>query len=408
MKILHILSQTPDFTGSGKFIQEMIRQSSCKGHDNFLLAGSQKDFHVPATLVGQNQHELVRFDGVELDFAIPGMSDIMPYSSTRFSCMTPQQLSDYKAVFLKKINTVLENYRPDIIHAHHLWIASAMARRAAQDIPMLATCHGTCLRQHHLCPSISLEIKAQLKQIDQVIALSQDQKNLIHSTLGFKSDKISVISGGYNKDIFYTAPKSFDGTVHLLYAGKISTPKGVPWLLKSLEKISHLPFKLHMAGSAAEEEKRYCLSLARSFGDQIQYHGTLTHQQLGDLMRKAHLFILPSFYEGLPLVLMEALACGCRIITTSLPGVHEIFTQAHPYMVKMIDLPELETIDQPYKKDEPALERKLAGLIETSVLEIVDRPVPDEGYIQKAVEEFTWEKIFFKVESVYRQLTRAN
>ncbi|MDZ7663922.1 MAG: glycosyltransferase [Desulfotignum sp.] len=44
------------------------------------------------------------------------------------------------------------------------------------------------------------------------------------------------------------------------------------------------------------------------------YHGPLSHDDLGDLLRHAHVFVLPSFYEGLPLVLMEALACGCRLV----------------------------------------------------------------------------------------------
>ncbi len=67
------------------------------------------------------------------------------------------------------------------------------------------------------------------------------------------------------------------------------------------------------------------------------------------------MFILPSFYEGLPLVLMEALACGCRIIATALPGVHDIFKTDYPEMVRVIKLPLLETIDKPFEKDEKAI-----------------------------------------------------
>lgn len=44
MKILHIISLAPDFTGSGKFIQQMIFQSRKKGYANFLVAGGRKYF----------------------------------------------------------------------------------------------------------------------------------------------------------------------------------------------------------------------------------------------------------------------------------------------------------------------------------------------------------------------------
>ena len=46
-------------------------------------------------------------------------------------------------------------------------------------------------------------------------------------------------------------------------------------------------------------------------------------------MRRCAVCVLPSFYEGVPLVLVEAAACGCRIVATALPGVIE---QIAPYL----------------------------------------------------------------------------
>ncbi len=135
--------------------------------------------------------------------------------------------------------------------------------------------------------------------------------------------------------------------MEILYAGKLSVAKGVPWLLKSLEKIKKLSFKLHIAGNGSGEEKNLCLSLVQNLGSKVEYHGPLSHDRLADLMRKCHLFVLPSFYEGVPLVLIEALACGCRILATSLPGVKQILGTHSGDQFGLIDLPELETIDQP-------------------------------------------------------------
>jgi len=407
MKILHIISQPPDFTGSGKYIQEIILQGARRSHDNYLLAGAQADFNTSPSLIAQDHTLFVRFDGIDLGFPIPGMSDIMPYKSSLFSMLDERKLSAYRMAFEKKIKTAINQFKPDLIHTHHLWAVSALTKKIAKDIPVVTTCHGTCLRQHHNCPDISKEILTDLQKIDRVIALSCDQKQLVIKTLSIDPEKISIISGGYNKDCFYCEPKSFEGTVELLYAGKISSPKGVPWLLKSLCLIRELPFRFHMAGNATDEEKLFCLSLADRLGSKALYHGPLSHEDLSDLMRKAHVFILPSFFEGLPLVLMEALACGCRIITTALPGVHEMFKSGHPEMVRLVKLPKLEAIDKPFKKDEKAMENELSTTIKEFISLVEKHPQPDMEYVQSNSSVFTWEKIFSKIDSVYKDLYRG-
>ncbi len=401
MKILHIISQAPDFTGSGKFIQEIIRHSNNHGHDNFLVAGVQADFEMPGSLLEKENCIFVRFDGKDLVFPIAGMSDIMPYQSSVFSKLNREDIQAYKKAFTIKIQHAIEQFKPDILHTHHLWIVSSVARKIAPGIPMVTTCHGTCLRQHYLCPGLGKSMTETLQEIDQVIALSCDQKENIVNTLGIDPLKIDVVSGGYNKDFFFYRPKVFNGVVELVYAGKISTPKGVPWLLKSLRHIKEMPFRLHMAGSSSDSETQKCLGLAEDLKGKVIYHGPLSHEKLGSVMRQSHVFVLPSFFEGLPLVLMEALACGCRIMATDLPGVKEIFGTESTLMVKMIPLPELETIDSPYKKDEKQLELILAEALKQQITAVQKSVEPDEDYIRSMASEFTWEKIFSKIETIY-------
>ncbi len=402
MKILHIISQAPDFTGSGKFIQQIIFQSRRKGYANFLVAGVQKNFTLPEDLIEPSHCCFVRFDGKDLDFPIPGMSDVMPYESRVFSRMGQQDLAAYHQVFETKIRQAIDRFQPDIIHTHHLWIVTAIARRINFGIPMVTSCHGTCLRQHILGPKIGSSLTDDLKNIDHVIALSQSQKQEIVRTIGTDPESIHVVSGGYNDACFFHAPKAYDGVVEMVYAGKLSSAKGVPWLLNSLARIRHLPFRLHMAGSSSRYEKNRCLALAGNLGEKVVYHGPLGHDELGDILRKAHVFVLPSFYEGLPLVLMEALACGCRLITTALPGVKELLTDECNTMVKLLDLPPLETIDTPFEADIPDLEVRLAAVLAQSIHEVQTCAEPDWDYACTKTFPYTWEKIFSKIDQVYQ------
>ena len=79
MRILHLISQKPDFTGSGKYVQEMIRQGRSRGHEPFLIAGVCADFAVPEELMQPGMFRVIRFDGHDLGFPVMGMSDVMPY-----------------------------------------------------------------------------------------------------------------------------------------------------------------------------------------------------------------------------------------------------------------------------------------------------------------------------------------
>ena len=403
MRILHIISQKPDYTGSGKYVQEMIRQGRGRGHEPFLIAGVCADFMVPGNLIQAGGCRVVRFDGHDLAFPVMGMSDVMPYESTVCSALSRLQIIEYKTVFARIIGAAVADFAPDVIHSNHLWMATAVAREVAPHLPLVTTCHGSCLRQHRLCPELGASLKESLRGIDRIIALFEGQKREIVELLSVEPGKVDVISGGFNELCFYAGEDEDDtGAVQILYAGKLDSSKGVPWLLKALKRIRQ-PWHLHLVGAGSGPEKDLCLELAASHGDRVTVHGLLSHEKLGALMRRCDIFALPSFFEGLPLVLLEALACGCRIVTTDLPGARELFAEPHPSMVRMVELPDLETVDRPYKADEPLLEQRLAEALEASMADVMNGVGLDRDYVRRITGPFTWEDIFTRIEAVYRR-----
>lgn len=403
MRILHLISQKPDYTGSGKYVQEMIRQGRGRGHEPFLIAGVCADFTIPEELMPPGRFRVIRFDGHDLGFPVMGMSDVMPYESSVCSSLTRLQIIEYKTAFSRVINAAVADFAPDMIHSNHLWMATAVAREVAPHVPLVTTCHGSCLRQHRFCPELGASLKGSLCGIDRIIALFGQQKTDIVELLGIDPDRVDVISGGFNELCFYAEEDESDSdAAQLLYAGKLDSSKGVPWLLRSLKRVE-APWHLHLVGAGSGSEKELCLDLAASLGGRVTVHGVLSHEKLGGLMRRCDIFVLPSFFEGLPLVLLEAMACGCRIVTTDLPGARELFAEPHPHMVRMVELPRLETVDRPYKADEPLLENRLAEALEKSILHVMEGVRPDEEYIRRITEPYTWEKIFLRIEGVYNR-----
>lgn len=98
---------------------------------------------------------------------------------------------------------------------------------------------------------------------------------------------------------------------------------------------------------------------------------------------------------------MEALACGCRILTTDLPGVKEILSPPDDDLIHFFPLPPLETLDKPHEKDVPGLEEGLARRLEHIIRLILDSPEPEMGLAAAKTGPYTWEKVFARIERVY-------
>ena len=406
MKILHILSQRPDSTGSGYYLQNIVRLAEQAGHRNYLLSALPLGEDMQLRGVVASNMKFVRFNGGDLDYAIPGMSDVMPYESSKFSELTEAQITSYENAFAEKIRYAARVFQPDIVHSHHLWLATAVARQILPEMPLVTTCHSTDLRQFMQCRNLRSRVLSHCRGIDRILSLSSDQTGKISDLYGIKKNRIDIIGGGFDAELFKRADKPMPPPVQILYAGKLSYAKGVDLLLESCLRLTTLPIHLHLAGSGTGEEEARCLELAKELGSDITVHGRIEQHQLAPLMGICHLFILPSFYEGLPLVLLEALSTGCRIITTDLPGCQELLAQADVNLVEFIELPSMERIDRPSSRDADRFRSDLAGAIENMVQRILRDSTAGEAEIDRLISTSTWDSVFARIETTYRNVIK--
>jgi glycosyltransferase involved in cell wall biosynthesis len=130
-------------------------------------------------------------------------------------------------------------------------------------------------------------------------------------------------------------------------------------------------------------------------------HGAVTQDVFADLVGQSHILILPSFYEGLPLVLLEGLAAGCRIVATDLPGVKELMGNFSEDYIRLVKTPRLQNMDQPYAEDERAFEDNLSQAIRSQMQAVLRSPQIDLTAFQAQISSFTWRSIFKRVEEVY-------
>lgn len=409
MNILHIISQHPGSTGSGIYLQNLLRQAEACGHRNYLIAGISSGMAPPRLDgVGAECCRFIRFAEGDLDFAIPGMSDVMPYASSRFGDLPPEAISRYEQVFALKIMEMVETFAVDVVHSHHLWLVSAVARRALPEMPMVTSCHSTELRQFVQCPHLSGRVLEDCRRIDRILALSENQAEQIIRLYAVDREKITIVGSGFDDRLFTFADKPAAGPVQFLYAGKLSHAKGVDWLLRVFGGLDAGTAHLHLAGSGIGEEARECLELAGNLGARLTVHGALSQQELASLMQRCHVFILPSFYEGLPLVLLEAMASGCRIVTTALPGCRELLAEVAGDLVEFVELPSMATVDRPGPRDWEKLDTDLREAVFAMVDRVHHSPSLQQGDTRKITDRSSWRVVFRRIEDAYARAMRCH
>jgi glycosyltransferase involved in cell wall biosynthesis len=126
-------------------------------------------------------------------------------------------------------------------------------------------------------------------------------------------------------------------------------------------------------------------------------HGRLDQAALADLFRRCRVFALPSFYEGLPLVLVEALACGCRLVATDLPGVREEIAGRLGDGLSLVPCPRLARVDVPREEDLP---RFVDGLVE-ALRSALAAPPPAVG---NSLAPFRWGAVFARIEKLWKEV----
>ncbi len=404
MRVLHLLSQRPSLTGSGVTLDAVVRCAAETGWEQQVVIGVPLDDGSP-TVGGLDQPRIhpLRFGGDDIPFPVPGMSDVMPYPSTVFGTMTDPQISTYLDRWRRHIAEVVAGFKPHIIHSHHIWLMSSLLKDLAPTTPVVTHCHATGLRQMRLVPDLATGVRVGCARNDGFFVLHRQHAHDLAKELAIPADRIHVIGAGYREDLFSQTQMIHDRSPALLYIGKYSSAKGLPSLLDAFERLSskHPVLSLHIAGDGSGPEADALRRRMVGMSPGVVLHGQLPQTALSALMRRSTICVLPSFYEGLPLVLVEALACGCRLVATDLPGVAKELAPRIGTALDLVELPSMAGIDTPVESELSAFVARLEAGIERA---INAPPLPEQTDILKT---FTWPAVFDRIERVWRQLINA-
>lgn len=370
--ILLLSAQKPDNTGSGVFLKELAGAFARMGHAVRIVAGiSAEDEFAFGPGIGFRP---VRFETGELPFPVVGMSDEMPYRATRYRDLDADMVRAFFAAFDEAIDEVLANFRPDIAFSNHLYLLTAHVVERDLGFPVIGMCHGSEIRQIRKNALEREAIRRGVRGLAGIMALHEAQKADIVAEYGVPESLVTVTGTGYNRAIFQMEgadpQKERTRGRTLVFAGKVTAAKGVRSLLRALELLEDARgVRLTMAGGyATREEYDSIIAQARAGSAQVAFPGRMSQADLARAYRESDVFVLPSFYEGLPLVVVEALACGCKVVVTDLPGIRPwLSANAPDAPVWYVAPPAMRNVDEPEPESLPAFERALADAIERAL-----------------------------------------
>ncbi len=187
----------------------------------------------------------------------------------------------------------------------------------------------------------------------------------------------------------------------MVYAGKLSYSKGIMSLLRVFDKLKDkYNVRLTLVGSGTGEEEKSIKELGISLG--VELLGEVTQKNLGKIFKESDIFVLPSFYEGLSLVTIEALASGLLVVATEIPGLKSnlgiIINDSR--VIEYVKLPSMIQVDKPLEGELLLFEDRFQDAIERQI-ERIYKSYRIDYDIKEEIKRMSWENIFNKIERYF-------
>jgi glycosyltransferase involved in cell wall biosynthesis len=252
---------------------------------------------------------------------------------------------DLKALSLRMYTLRLAGYlkrnRPEVLLAQgsECGVSAVLARLIARVPTRIVTsCHGTLSRAVANTTDFKVRFLPWLMRLtfpfaDGVVAVSEGVAGDLSATLGFPRESIRVI---YNPSVtdsllsFHSERPSHpfwqSGVPVLVAVGRMVLAKNFPGLIQAFQKaLEKREMRLVVIGDGPERGRLERMVDELGIGEFVHFPGFL--EPPWQWMIHSDLFVLSSSWEGLPTVLIEALALGCRIVSTDCPsGPREILS----------------------------------------------------------------------------------
>jgi L-malate glycosyltransferase len=330
---------TPDHPYYGVFIREHAKAVRAAGNEVAVLDVPG----VPAPVRG-----LWRMQE-ELD---PGLTEGIPTYHVASRWIVTRRLarisywisySNYVLSVLRAMRRLRRSgFRPDVIHAH-VYSAGVPAVIAGKllRLPVVITEHSTAFPQRTLDAGAAKKARFAFGRAGRVLPVCSFLQDAIEA-YGVRAD-FEVVPNAVDSSVFFTDPrrKRGRGPRRLLFVGNLEPTehKGFPTLVAALASLPgpRRNWHLDVVGDGPSRQHYERMVEAAGLTDAVTFVGRLSKPAVAETMRSADLFVLPSRFENLPCVIIEAMASGLPVLSTRVGGISEMVTDQDGILVPPAD-----------------------------------------------------------------------
>jgi teichuronic acid biosynthesis glycosyltransferase TuaC len=316
---LHVLTLTPFFPSagdevSGCFVAESLEQLKQSGIESTVIAVTPihyvRKYPSPAAPA-----EWVRYAQLPGNF---GLSRAGKFLYSRLMGKVPK----------------LHAVKPiDVIHAHAALPCGHAAALLSKKmkIPFVVTLHGLDVFNTCFLGGIPAEWRRQVsvdvyRAAKTVICISGKVQEILKTGMP-RATSSTIVYNGTNAAFFSSAlGESEQQELEILTIGNLIPSKGHELVLQAFERIrSSFPqLRCRVIGDGPDRARLESLTRDLGIGDRVQFVGRQSRADVAEAMRRCSIFALPSRYEGLGCVYLEAMSCAKPVIACRGQGIDEV------------------------------------------------------------------------------------
>jgi glycosyltransferase involved in cell wall biosynthesis len=174
---------------------------------------------------------------------------------------------------------------------------------------------------------------------------------------GVPSEKIHTMILGVQLETFRQTAEPPSDSFEVLFAGSVTFRKGIPYLLEAFRTLQHPRKRLRLVGSVSQEIRPYLKT--QDLRD-VEILGSRSQSELAHTMSESHVLVLPSIEDGFGMVMTQAMACGCPVISSVNTGGPDVYSHGDEGFIVPIRSPEaiLDALQQ--LADDPSLRQRMS------------------------------------------------